>query len=270
MNIFDLLKSKWDMADELQRLFRLFNEDKIVEYNTLNYYTINDFVDYYCFEHWKNRHRYIDVNDYFTALGFYDLAEIAKTEVESFLTVIEVMYNFLYLTLSIAPNNNEIDLFRYNLDCCLNHYGYQIYYSKDDEIAIVAEIDPAATATAEISRPTTAYQIMQYNHHTAKGNITEKKRILLHLAAELEPRRKVMNSIDKTLTDDIFSLLNNLNLRHNNLSPGTKDYIQYVADMPNETLENWYDELYQMILLAKLELDHNERTKKVQELKSHF
>ena len=37
--------------------------------------------------------------------------------------------------------------------------------------------------------------------------------------------------------------------------------------MDKEALENWYDELYQMVLLAFLLLDNVERTGKVKELK---
>lgn len=36
--------------------------------------------------------------------------------------------------------------------------------------------------------------------------------------------------------------------------------------MKNSTLENWYDELYQMILLAYLLMDNQDRNVKVDEL----
>jgi hypothetical protein len=37
--------------------------------------------------------------------------------------------------------------------------------------------------------------------------------------------------------------------------------------MDNSTLENWYDELYQMMLLAYLQLDQTERNSRVKTLK---
>ena len=40
--------------------------------------------------------------------------------------------------------------------------------------------------------------------------------------------------------------------------------------MTQDELEGWYDETYQMCLLAFLELDNVERTKKVAELKASF
>lgn len=62
-------------------------------------------------------------------------------------------------------------------------------------------------------------------------------------------------------------MLNNLNIRHNNKNKGDKNYKEYVAKMRKNRLEKWYDELYQMILLAFLLMDNAERAEKVKELK---
>ena len=51
---------------------------------------------------------------------------------------------------------------------------------------------------------------------------------------------------------------------------GDKNYKETVAKMSKDELENWYDETYQLCLLAFLELDNVERTKKVVELKASF
>ena len=72
------------------------------------------------------------------------------------------------------------------------------------------------------------------------------------------------------LEDDVLALLNNLNIRHNNCMEGDKNYKEIVAKMSKDELENWYDETYQLCLLAFLELDNVERTKKVSELKASF
>ena len=62
-------------------------------------------------------------------------------------------------------------------------------------------------------------------------------------------------------------MLNNLNVRHNNKNKGDKNYKEYVAKMRKDRLEKWYDELYQMILLAFLLMDNTKRTDRVKELK---
>ena len=92
---------------------------------------------------------------------------------------------------------------------------------------------------------------------------------MLSLGSELEPKRKELQLLDKQLSEDIFFMLNNLNIRHNNRSKKDKSkYKEYVANMSKTRLEKWYDELYQMMLLAFLLLDNIERKKKVSELKS--
>jgi len=61
-----------------------------------------------------------------------------------------------------------------------------------------------------------------------------------------------------------------MNLRHNNVEPNDKNYKPFIATMDNNTLESWYDEIYQMILLAKLLLDNVTRTAKIKELKKNI
>jgi hypothetical protein len=60
-----------------------------------------------------------------------------------------------------------------------------------------------------------------------------------------------------------------MNLRHNNIEPSDKNYRPFVAKMDKNTLEYWYDETYQMILLAKLLLDNVARTSNIKVLKKN-
>ena len=114
-----------------------------------------------------------------------------------------------------------------------------------------------------------AYTVLQYNHYLLKGDLTAKKNILIAIGADLEPKRKQIIAADPSL-DDIFFLLNNLNIRHNNCTVGDKNYKRAVADFDEVTLENWYDELYQMMLLAYLKLDHEHRKNKIKLLKTQI
>lgn len=43
--------------------------------------------------------------------------------------------------------------------------------------------------------------------------------------------------------------------------------LHFVADMKDGDIEQWYDDIYQMCLLAFLELDHLERKERVKKLK---
>jgi len=59
-----------------------------------------------------------------------------------------------------------------------------------------------------------------------------------------------------------------MNLRHNNIDPSSKHFKQFVSEMSENELEYWYDETYQLILLAKLLLDNDERQKRIKKMKS--
>ena len=62
-----------------------------------------------------------------------------------------------------------------------------------------------------------------------------------------------------------YLFLMNMNLiRHNNKSGKNKK--ELVAQMSDEELESWYDELYQLLLFCVLIKDNKERKDKVDEL----
>ena len=153
------------------------------------------------------------------------------------------------------------------MDNCLSHYGYKGEYFPDLEQLIVIEDKPEATAVAEIVPNEISLKVLRYNHFSLKGDLQAKKEILLALGEQLEPKRKQLSCIASDLADNIFFMLNNLHLRHNNKVYGDKNYRKVVADMDDSTLEHWYDELYQMILLAFLQLDQVDRNAKILELK---
>ena len=98
-----------------------------------------------------------------------------------------------------------------------------------------------------------------------------KKSILQQLASILEAKRKELNQADKTLEADLFYAFNNLNIRHNNVDSELKGkYKAYVAQMSNDELEKWYDETYQMCLLAFLQIENLDRKAAFDRLKAEI
>lgn len=129
--------------------------------------------------------------------------------------------------------------------------------------------DQGAISVAEIIDSDLSYRVIEYNHHSMKGNLNRKREILLALADKLEPQRPKLKQINSTMESDLFFLFNSVNLRHNNsASDGKKYYIPFIAAMTDEEIEKWYDETYQICLLAFLELDNTERKDRVSKLKN--
>ena len=147
----------------------------------------------------------------------------------------------------------------------IDDLNYEARVFEDKEQVILVEKNAATTAVAEIVEDEFVYDVLEYNHHTLKGNLDRKQRILKILADKFEEIRPQLKSINGTLESNTAYLLNKMNIRHNNMAG--KNVIPYVRDMSKEDLETWYDETYQMILLSILEVDNIERNKKVKELK---
>ena len=138
-------------------------------------------------------------------------------------------------------------------------------------ISIFVPKDRGAISVSEIVSPDVSYKVLEYNHYTMKGDIARKRETLRILADQLEPKRAELATINKELASNVFFMFNNMNIRHNNRTKGNKNnYKEVIAEMSQDELENWYDETYQLCLLAFLELDNVERTKKVAELKASF
>lgn len=272
-NIFEIVNEKFDLHREILRMKRLFEDEEIME-DDLYTYTILEAVKDVGFAAWKNRGRCVDAEDFLSMLNYDFLWNNATNSETDLLTLIEIIYNFWYIVykktdLSFCDCEREKRFFLLKeiMDECLTQYNYKGEYFPDLAQLIVVEDKPEATAVAEIVDKEIVRKILRYNHYTLKGNLSAKKEILIALGAELEPKRKQLHTINSSLEDGIFYILNNMNLRHNNKIPGDKNYNQTAAEMDNDTLEGWYDELYQMILLAHLQLDQIDRDAKVKALK---
>ena len=276
-SIFDIVAENIDMKSEANRLITMSSEEEVLTINSYSDHTLFEYVDEYCFKEWKHRGHFLDVDDFLEALEYENLKEEATHDVDALLTLIELIYNFWELSYKQFGNNEK----GYRLGWCGNYYhlkdvmddvlgqyNHVAYVDEEQECVLIVEDKAEVTAVAEIlPTPELAVDVVRYNHRTLRGEIELKKRILLALGAELEAKRKKLHAINAKLEDDIFFMLNNLNIRHNNKHKGDKNYKEYVAKMRKEQLEKWYDELYQMILLAFLLMDNTEREEKIKELK---
>lgn len=284
-NIFQQLSSNRNFVSEIQRIDKLLEDKggirieimrKHIDIDT-KYESIVTFVDDLAFKGWKYRQNCIDCQDMRETLGFDKLLECDEDdeiEEEDFLSYLEYAANILNLVETVKLKQGcyykGTDIYhaaKMNVRNVLEWLNYEEKVFGNGKKVIITEKNPAATAVAEVVDEELAYKVIQYNHYILKGDTETKKSILLALGQELEPRRKELLQIDKDLEDGIFFMLNNLNLRHNNKSRNDKNYKAAVAKMDKKNLEEWYDELYQMMLLAQLELEQAKRKEKVKELK---
>lgn len=157
--------------------------------------------------------------------------------------------------------------------CGLFQKDLKMMPATQDGFTIFVEKSPAAVAVAESEMipEELSYKIISYNHHSMHGNIIEKKNVILQLADLLEAKRENLSKIDKEYSSDLFYAFNKFNLRHNNIDPNlSSKYVPVIAQMKNDELESWYDEVYQMCLLAFLRLEHDDRKIEFDKLKSRI
>ncbi len=154
-----------------------------------------------------------------------------------------------------------IDRLVLQINMILELVGYDKIIQNSGLVHFV-EKNPAVISVAEIVSQELAPTVLEYNHHSLKGNVEGKKKILRALAGNIEPKERQLYAINQPLKNQLFYLFNNFNIRHNNREPGS-NHNKLLDDMSDAELESIYDDTYQMWLLATLLLDNRERTERI-------
>lgn len=141
-----------------------------------------------------------------------------------------------------------------NIEILLDHLNYECLNIKEEEKILLVPKNPAATSVAEISTKDTAIAILMYNHSSLKGNLSQKQSLLLKIYIEYEKLLKKPIDGFSEFFDKTKGLVNKLNIKHDNKKE--------ISDIDNIQLEEWYDELYQLLLFCVLIKDNIERKNK--------
>ena len=268
-NIFELLDEKYDIKSEMIKISDLFNGIEFLHVNPLNFhqevYTIERLADN-IIACWKARGSCLNCAELKEKINLKQNFD----DKENVLTTLEYYVNILFLIEQKVLPDRAFPLFGLpeyymlseNIKLLLEHLNHQKIIIAEEEKVLLIPQDPAATAVAEItSNDDVAFAIMKYHHVSLKGNLNEKKRLLISIAHEYEPLlEKPVDGFIKYF-DDANNMLNNAHIRHNNKSG--RDRKELIANMSDEDLEKWYDELYQLLLFCVLVKDNKERKEKI-------
>lgn len=263
-NIFKILNEKISISSQIDKIEMLLSESSI------NSFTPEEIVDIECMRDWKARGRYTSCEEIRERLHITYTDIQKKLSDEQTLFYLEYVSNIIWLCNEryLGGDDNYDDEYVYlqeNVIRILDDLGYEAKVFEDEEKVLLVEKNVAMTAVAEIVDSKSAYAVVEYNHHLLKGNIDEKQRILKILADKFEPMRGELKKVNKDLESNTGYLLNKINIRHNNIEG--KNAVEYVKNLSDEELEEWYDETYQMLLLCFLEYDNIERSKRISKLK---
>ncbi len=266
-NIFELLEAKYEIKDEMNKIYNFFIK-KFIRYQDesgYNFYSPESFFEEYILKTWKQRYSCIDICEIYQKLNLPTFFN-DQTAVEDVINALEFYCNVIYLISTKFDLNNglfeisdDMRILNENIQILLDQMHYQKKVFENEEKLILIPKNPAATSVAEISDEETAMDILMYNHHTLKGNLEAKRELLNSIARTYEPLLKSPIEGYKDFYEKTNQLLNNLHIRHNNFEEENNKNL--VIDIDDKTLEHWYDELYQLLLFCVL-IDDNLKRKK--------
>lgn len=272
-NIFEILDANFDINFEIRSINALYKQVRIYTSDNMEKgYGIEAYFDKFCLPFWKSRGYVTSCAEMKTRLGLTDFGITYKLDAQYTLAFLEYELNIIELCNRDRKNrkrwSREYYILLENIMKLVNYLNYEVKVIESEEKIILVEKNAAATAVAEIMDSKTAYSVIEYNHYLLKGNLDEKKQVLKALGDKFEGIKPQLKSINKSLGSDIGFLLNKLNIRHNNLEGANAE--KFVRNMPKEELEQWYDDTYQLLLLAFLEVDNVQRRQKVSALQQSY
>ena len=271
-NFAQILKeNKIDLNREFKRLYDLLHcvLDDVNDINMWgNKTTVYNLIDEK-FSRFRFRGTTLSLKEFDDEYGFHFEFQFGKVDIDSLVIFCEYLYNMIVeYERVVSKREFNTELFLQQINEVVEKIEYT--HSSQDGLAIFIPKSPEAISVAEIMPQEISYKVLAYNHHSLHGDIEAKKDTILKLANLLEGKRKKLNKINASLEGDLFYAFNNLNMRHNNIDITSKNYKKYVSNMSKQDLENWYDEIYQMCLLAFLELEQSERKNGFDKLKNEI
>ncbi len=247
-----LINAKIDLKREYSRLYELFYRTKANGLKTLIEQCEESFLDL------PYRGTCLSLDDFNEVHGFNFVSQPNEFDIDYLISFCEYAYN-----VSTYVSTYEIDSIKYvfteQVNKVVDILGCKFLFDHNTLSYILIPKNQEAIAVAEIVDEKIAYMTLEYNHHSMKRDLHRKKTTLKFMADDIEPQRKVLSSINSTLSNNLFQMFQKF-VRHNN------EENPYIKSLTKEELESIYDDIYQMWLLAKLEIDNLERKNRVIEI----
>ena len=257
--IYDVLKNgKIDIKKEYSRIYDLFYEVPF-EQDYGQVVTIQDVVnEYFGMLNFSLIGRCLSLEDFDESYGYHFVPQPQDFSLETLISISEYTINFIQALMMVGRFEvKTLHKMMMHIQSCMEDVGFK--QLNKEGIIIFVENNPAAISVAEIADQDLSYSILEYNHYRLRGDLERKKAILKNMADDIEPERKLLNGINKNFASDLFQLMNKF-IRHNNSEN------EYIANLPDSNIETIYDDIYQMWLLAKLQLEYVKKSQNISNL----
>lgn len=255
-----LKNGKIDIKDEYSKLYELFYFEDDRDGKSIRDYVDRNMINL------PFRDTCLTLDEFDEKYDFNFTENPDDFDEDYLISFCEYFYNFLlYLNDGAFLSYMGKSLFIQQIQKVVENLGYEALIEDGFTIFVPKNSVAKELAQSELIPEELSYKIIEYNHHSM--DLNGKKEILLKLANILEPKRKTLKETNKNLENDVFYLLNNFNIRHNNIDKGSNNYKRFVEEMSENELVEVYDLLYQMILLAFMELEYDVQKSTVEKLK---
>lgn len=202
------------------------------------------------------RKRTVSLSDFNNTYGFQFAKRVRVGSIERLILFCEYISSFINQLVNYcieALDEDEVSYINFMdevIDGCMDALG--LVSAKMDDTIIYIEKDAGAMSVAEIVPHQIAYSVLEYNHFRLKGDLKRKSEILKAMADNIESERGELKKINAKLETQLFQLLNKF-VRHDHSKT------EYITKMSDVEIENVYDDIYQLWLMAKLEMDNQDR-----------
>ena len=261
----------YDYHDAIIQIEMLF-QSSILSFGYKEY-SLETYADRKFFKNWKAREGCEDTDEMRSGLNIDGILRSADPSESEVLTYLQYTLNIAEL---VRRSYNKEEAPGYDFDirnytellsrirAILKMFRYEVKYAPEKEFIFLVPHDPAADAvTAEESDPMVS-AITEYRSSSSQGQIERKRELLTELGNRIEAFPDNLKQENSVLFSRIEFMLNNLNIRRNNVSG--EHEIKRVSAMSGEEMETWYDETYHMMLLRILQHENSERIKRIDEL----
>ena len=216
----------------------------------------------------KLNNGYKDIDDLLTSSdinkkNLYKLKELNDDSIteDAILSNIEIIINCFYnnpynennLYSNVQDAKNIISVIITAIREYLLACGYKVEEDEENHKLIIVNLELSIDINNIDSK--IKFDILNYYDFKNKNNKDEKKKILVNLISELEPKREEIHKKLGKHTDKLYgSFSNNFHIRHNNIEKG-KDYHETIAKLSDEEICEWYDYIYSFMLNIYFNLD---------------
>ncbi len=209
------------------------------------------------------------INDFFQNYGL-DAWNVRKKDINKLVLYIEIILTILKhlkkYVCGFFPLTDNVKIIIANANHLADVLNYEIKEWKNTVILVPRNQELQLAENYLVKKDKNlAIEVWHYEHSSMKGNIEQKRAVLQELGRFVEP---YLSKMEGSLSENVGFLLNNLNIRHNNLK-GAKSNA-WVQGLNPVDLESWYDKTFALLLRTIVTKNQEGLVSEVEQLRKRF